>query len=139
MKSPKKDALIIPGSTLGPKLQANLLEKTLLNSKKLGGIVEKLDMHYCVLCWKIAPPAELLYFLRTNTCFNHPALLKKYGKTVRDGLPEVCNVNFDDISSTQFDLPAKMGVCVFSPTMMINMALDWWRRSMTSDLKKYLF
>ena len=30
---------------------------------------------------------------------NHPALLEKYDKTVRDGLSKVCNVNFDDISS----------------------------------------
>ena len=48
---------------------------------------------------------KLLYFLRTSTCFNHPALLEKYDKTVRDGLSKVCNVNFDDISSTQLALP----------------------------------
>ena len=48
-------------------------------------------------------------FLRTSTCFNHPALLEKYGKTVRDVLFKVCKVNFDDISSTQLSLPAEMG------------------------------
>ena len=53
--------------------------------------------------------SELLYFLRTSTCFNHPAFLEKYKKTVRDGLSKVCNVNFDDTSSTQLDLPAEMG------------------------------
>ena len=52
---------------------------------------------------------KLLYFLRTSTCFNHPALLEKYDKTVRDGLSKVCNVNFDDVSSTQLALPAEMG------------------------------
>ena len=52
---------------------------------------------------------KLLYFLRTRTCFNHPALLEKFDKTVRDGLSKVCNANFDDISSTQLDLPAEMG------------------------------
>ena len=52
---------------------------------------------------------KLLYFLRASTCFNHPALLEKFDKTVRDGLAKVCNVNFDDISSTQLALPAKMG------------------------------
>ena len=51
----------------------------------------------------------LLFFLRTSTCFNHPALLAKYDKTVRDGLSKMCNVNFDDISSTQLSLPAEMG------------------------------
>ena len=53
--------------------------------------------------------SKLLYFLRTCTCFNHQALLEKYDKTVRDGLSKVCNVNFDDISSTQLDLLAEMG------------------------------
>ena len=52
---------------------------------------------------------KLLYFLRTSTCFNHPALLEKHDKTVRDGFSKVCNVNFDDISSTQLALPAEMG------------------------------
>ena len=52
---------------------------------------------------------KLLYFLRTSTCFNHPALLEKYDKTMRDGLSKVCNVNSDDISSTQLALPAEMG------------------------------
>ena len=52
---------------------------------------------------------KLLCFLRTSTCFNHPALLDKYDKTVRDGLSIEWNVNFDDISSTQLALPAEMG------------------------------
>ena len=52
---------------------------------------------------------KLLYFLRTSTSFNHPALLEKYDKTVRDGLSKVCNVNFDDISSTQLALLAQVG------------------------------
>ena len=52
---------------------------------------------------------KLLYFLRTSTCFNHPALLEKCDKTVRYGLSKECNVNLDDISSTQLALPAEMG------------------------------
>ena len=52
---------------------------------------------------------KLLYFLGTSTSFNHPALLKKFDKTVRDGLSKMCNVNFDDISSTQLAMPAEMG------------------------------
>ena len=52
---------------------------------------------------------KLWYFLRTSTCFNHPALLEKYDKIVRDGLFKVRKVKFDDISSTQLALPAEMG------------------------------
>ena len=52
---------------------------------------------------------KLLYFLRTSTCFHHPALLEKYEKTVSDGLSKVCNMNFDDTSSTQLALLAEMG------------------------------
>ena len=33
----------------------------------------------------------------------------KYDKTVRDGLSELCKVNFDDISRTQLALPAQIG------------------------------
>ena len=47
----------------------------------MNGIVEKLDAHYGFF---MLP--KLLYFLRTSTCFNHPALLEKYDKTERDGL-----------------------------------------------------
>ena len=52
---------------------------------------------------------KLLYFLRTSTCSNHPALLDKYLKIMRDRLSKVCNVNVEDISSTQLALPAEMG------------------------------
>ena len=53
--------------------------------------------------------SNLLYSLRTSTCFNHPALFEKYDKTVLDGLSKVCNINSDDISCTQLSLPAEMG------------------------------
>ena len=62
---------------------------------------------------------KLLYFLRTCTCSNHPALLEKYDKTVRDGLPKVCNVNFNDTSSTQLALPAEMGGLGVSSTSLL--------------------
>ena len=52
---------------------------------------------------------KLVYFLRTSTCFNHPALSKKYDETVRDGLFKVCNVNVIVILSTLSALPAKTG------------------------------
>ena len=102
IKTPKRDELIILGKPLGPRSQADLLEKKSNELEKVNGIVEKLDAHYGFLYL-------LLYFLRTSTCFNHPALLEKFGRTVRDGLSKVCNVNFDDISNTQLALPAEMG------------------------------
>ena len=52
---------------------------------------------------------KLLYFLRTSTSFNHPALLEKYDKTVRDRLSDVCNVSSDDVSRIQLALAAEMG------------------------------
>ena len=98
IKTPKKDELIILGSPLGPKSQADLLEKKIIELEKVYRIAEKLDAHYgffmCKNCFSLP---KLLYFLRTTTCFNHPALLEKYDKTVRDGLSKMCNVNFDDI------------------------------------------
>ena len=60
-----------------------------------------------------------LYFLRISTCFNHPARLAKYDKTVPDNRSKVCNVNFDIISSTQLALPAEMGGFVVSSTSSI--------------------
>ena len=51
---------------------------------------------------------KLLYFLITSTFFNHPALLKKSNKNLRDGFSKVCNVNFDNILSTQLALSAEM-------------------------------
>ena len=78
--------------------------------ENVSGLLKKLDAHYgFFMLEKCFSLPKLLYFLRTSTCFNHPALLEKYDKTVRDGLPEVCNVNFDDIPSTQLALPAGMG------------------------------
>ena len=94
----------------GPKSQADLLEKKINELENRNGFVEKLDAHYGFFmlenCFSLP---KLLYFLRTSTCFNHPALSEKYDRTVRDGLFKLCNVNFDDISSTQLALPAEMG------------------------------
>ena len=62
---------------------------------------------------------KLLYFLRTSTCFIHPALLEKFDRTVRDGLSKVCNVNCDVISSTQLALLAVMsGLGVSSASIL---------------------
>ena len=99
--------VIILSSPLGPKSQADLLENKISDLEEVNGIVEKLDGFFILKnCFSLP---KLLYFLRTSTSFNHPALLEKYNKTVRDGLFKVCNVNFDDISSTQLALPAEMG------------------------------
>ena len=98
------------GSPLETKLQADLLEKKIKELQKGKGNVEKLDTQYgCFLLRNCFSLSELFYFLRTCTCFNHPALLETYNKTASDGLSKVFNVNFGNISSTQLSLPAEMG------------------------------
>ena len=82
-------------SSARPKSQADLLEKEINELEKVNDeIVEKLDAHYGFSmlenCFCLP---KMLYFLRTSTCFNHPVLLEKYDKTVRDGLSEVCKVS----------------------------------------------
>ena len=52
---------------------------------------------------------KMFYFLRTSTCFYHPAPPEKNDKTVPDGLFKVCNRIFNDLSSTQLALSAEMG------------------------------
>ena len=50
---------------------------------------------------------------------NHPALLEKYDKTVRDRLSKVCNVILDIISSTQLAVPSEMcGLGVSSASLV---------------------
>ena len=86
------------------------MKKKFNELEKVNGIVEKPDEHYGFFMLKncFSLP-KLLHLLRTSTCFNHPILLEKYDKTVRDGLSKVYNVNFDDIPRTQLALPAEMG------------------------------
>ena len=87
-----------------------MLEKKIVDLEKVNEIVDKLDAHcgFYLLKNCLSLP-KLLYFQRTSICFNHPALLEKYDKTVRDGLSKMCNVNFDKIASTQLTLPAEIG------------------------------
>ena len=120
IKTPKEDELIIRGSPLRPKSQADLLEKKINELEKVNGIVAKLDAHYGFSMLKncFSLP-KLLYFLRTRTCFNHPALLEKYDKTVRDGLSKVGNVVFDKYSSTQLALPTSMGGLGVSSALLL--------------------
>ena len=63
--------------------------------------------------------AKLLYLLRPSTCFNHRALLENYDITVRDGLSKACNVNVENISSTQLALPAEMVGLEFSSASLL--------------------
>ena len=110
------------------------MEKKINELEKVNGIVEKLDAHYGFFILKncFSLP-KLLYFLRTSTCFNHPALLEKYDKTVRDGLSKVCNVNFDDISTTQLALPAEMGGPVVSSASLLALPVLLASASEASD------
>ena len=96
------------------------MEKKITELEKVNGIVEKLDAHHGSFMLKncFSLP-KLLHFLKTTTCFDHPALLKKYDRTVRDGLSNVCKVNFDNNSSTQLALPAEMSGLGVSCTSLL--------------------
>ena len=80
--------LVILGSPLGPKSQADLSEKKIIELEIVNGIVEKLDAHYGFFMLKSCFSLPKLYLLRTSTCFNHPALLEKLTKPVRDRLSQ---------------------------------------------------
>ena len=99
IKEPTKDDLFILGSLLGPKSQADLLEK-INERQKVNGIIEILNVHCGFSMLKNCFSLPKL-FLRTSTRFNHPASSEKYDKTVRHGLSKVCKRNFEDNSSTQ--------------------------------------
>ena len=75
IKTPTKDDFIILDSPLGPESQADFLENQIIELGKVIGNVEKLDALYGFLKNGFSLP-NLLYFLRTSTCFNHPALGK---------------------------------------------------------------
>ena len=90
IKTPMKDELIILGSLLGSKSQAELLEKKSIELDKGIGILEKLDAHYSFFLLKncLSVPKSL-YSLRTNTCFNHPALLEIMQNRTRQAFQSV--------------------------------------------------
>ena len=52
IKTPNIDELIILGSPLGPKLQADFLEKKINELENINGFVEKLDAHYGFFMFK---------------------------------------------------------------------------------------
>ena len=68
-----------------------------------------------------------------------PAFLEKYDKTVRDGLSNECNVNFDDISSTQLALPAEMGGLGVSSTSLLALPAFLASAFGASDFLKTIF
>ena len=104
IKRQKKDELINLGSPLGPKSQADLLENKINELENVNGIVEKLDAYYGFFYVE-----KLLQSAKVVILPENQYIVEKYDKTVGDGLSKVCNVNFDDISSTQMALSAKMG------------------------------
>ena len=85
IRTPTKEELINLGSPLRPNAQVNVLEKNVVYMEKTTESVEKLDahcgFHMMKKCFSLP---KVLFFLRTSTCFNHPALLEKNDKIVRD-------------------------------------------------------
>ena len=58
---------------------------------------------------KLLQSAKVVVIRENQYIFQSSSSLEKYDKTVLDGLSTVCNVNFDNVSSTQLSLPAEMG------------------------------
>ena len=81
----------------------------------------------------------LLCFLRTSIWFNYPVLLKKFEKTVRDGLLKVCNVNFDNILSTQPVLLAEMGGLGVSSVLLLALSAFLFSAFGASDFLTTIF
>ena len=65
--------------TARPEITSRLVRKKINEMEKVNGISEKLDAHFGFFVLKncFSLP-KLLYFLRTSTWFNNPALLEKY-------------------------------------------------------------
>ena len=116
------------------------MEWKIIELENVNGIVEKLDAHYGFLmlknCFSLL---KLLYLLRTNTCFIQPALLEKYDKTVREELSKVCNVNYDDISSTQLAMLSEMGSLGVSSASLLALPAILASASGASDFLKTIF
>ena len=81
---------------------------------------------------------KLLYFLRTSKCFNHPALLEMYNKTVHDELPKACNVIFYNISS-HLALSHEMGGLVISSASLLALPTFLASAFGASDFPKTIF
>ena len=117
IKSWQTDILVIFGWLLGPEsqdTQADLCQGEIAQLKNVNEILEKLDAHYgfyMLKTWFNLP--KPLNFLRTSPCFNHQCLLEQYDEAVRKGLSKVCNVNCEDVLSTQLALPGEMVVWGF--------------------------
>ena len=89
-------------------LQTNW-KRNIKNWKKLIELLKNQMLTMVLMLKNCFNLPKMLYFLRTSICFDHPALLEKYDKTVRDRVSKVCNVNSEDSSRKQLALPAEMG------------------------------
>ena len=74
-----------------------------MNWKKVMELLKNQISTMVIFVEKLLQSAEVVYFLRTSTCFNHPALLKKYDKTVRDGLSNCSISRMADKRSKSFN------------------------------------
>ena len=77
--------------------------------------------------------------MRISTSFHHRALLEKYDKTVREGLYKGCNVNFDDISSTQLARSAQMDGLGVPSASVLALRAFWASASDASDFLTTIF
>ena len=86
----------------GRNCSSSPVEQKMIEMQRLSENVSKLDAHYGLYLLKncFSLP-KLLYFLRTNPCFEEWDLLQQYDSIIRKSLFKICNVNFNESSYTQ--------------------------------------
>ena len=97
-----------------------LLNKKMIELKRLSEVVTKVDAHYGFYLLKncFSLP-KLLYFFRTSPCFEELDLLQQYDSIICKSLYKICNVNFIESSYTRAILPvSKEGIGIASASQI---------------------
>ena len=98
------------GSPMGANARRVLLNKKLIELRRLSEVVTKLDAHYGFYllknCFSLT---KLLYFLPSSPCFEELDLLQQYNSSIGKSLSRICNVSFNESSYTQAILPVSKG------------------------------
>ena len=104
----------------GRNCSSSPVEQKMIEMQRLSEVVSKLDAHYGLYLLKncFSLP-KLLYFLRTNPCFEEWDLLQQYDSIIRKSLFKICNVNFNESSYTQaILLVSKGGIGIVSASQI---------------------
>ena len=107
IKVTAKDKFIILGAPLGDAVKRDLLSSNIEELDKISNTVEHPDAHYGFdllrNCFNLL---ELLYILKTSTCFAQKDLLKQHDDILKKVLSKVTNVCFTNNLFNQSDLPS---------------------------------